>query len=252
LAAGSLLALQRAAEATVTADHQPRAYVAYARVRTEKQGRSGLGLEAQQSAIRAFLRPVDRLLSPIYVEVESGRRSERPELEKAIARCRATVATLLIAKLDRLSRDAHFLLGLQKAGVEFVAADMPTANRLTVGIMALVAEEEARMISARTKAALAAAKARGKVLGRPPGTPVPATPESVRKGARAASEARRTNADHAAHRVLPVVEELKAAGAGSLHQLAAGLNGRGIPTPRNGTWTATAVRRVLQRAGVVA
>ncbi len=103
------------------------------------------------------------------------------------------------------------------------------------------------MISARTKAALAAAKARGKVLGRPAGTPVPATPESVRRGARAAAEARRTSADHAAHRVLPLVEELKAAGARSLHQLAAGLNGRGIPTPRNGTWTATAVRRALQR-----
>ncbi|WP_374437299.1 recombinase family protein, partial [Tabrizicola sp.] len=142
-----------------------RTFVAYLRVSTDQQGRSGLGLEAQQAAIGAFLLPGDRLLSPPFVEVESGRKAERPQLVAAIARCRQTGATLLVAKLDRLARDAHFLLGLQKAGVEFVAADMPTANRLTVGIMALVAEEEARMISARTKAALAAAKARGVKLG---------------------------------------------------------------------------------------
>lgn len=227
-----------------------RTFVAYARVSTQQQGRSGLGLEAQEAAIRAFLRPEDRLLAPIFVEVESGRRTDRPELAKAIARCRATGATLLIAKLDRLSRDAHFLLGLSKAGVEFVAADMPHANRLTVGIMALVAEEEARAISARTKAALAAAKARGVKLGAPKGTRPAATPESVRSGAKASAEARSMAADHRAHAVLPVVEELRAAGASSLHQLAAGLNERGIPTPRgNGAWTATAIRRVLLRAG---
>ena len=154
----------------------PRTFIAYVRVSTERQGRSGLGLEAQQAAIHAVLRAGDRLLAPAYVEVESGKRTDRPEPEKALARCRATGATLLIAKLDRLSRDAHFLLGLKKAKVEFVAADMPTADPLTVGIMALVAEEEARMISARTKAALAAAKARGQKLGRLAGTVVPATP----------------------------------------------------------------------------
>ena len=108
----------------------PRTFIAYVRVSTERQGRSGLGLEAQQAAIHAFLRAGDRLLAPAYVEVESGKRTDRPELEKALARCRATGATLLIAKLDRLSRDAHFLLGVMKAKVEFVAADMPTANRL--------------------------------------------------------------------------------------------------------------------------
>lgn len=228
---------------------QGRTFVAYARVSTQRQGRSGLGLEAQQAAIRAFLQPNDRLLSPVFVEVESGRQTERPELARAIARCRATGATLLIAKLDRLSRDAHFLLGLEKARVDFVATDMPHANRLTIGIMALVAEEEARAISARTKAALAAAKARGVRLGASKGHRPPATAESARDGARASAEVRSMNADHRAHAVLPVIEELRAEGVTSLHQIAAGLNVRGVPTPRGGSWTATAVRRALARAG---
>jgi DNA invertase Pin-like site-specific DNA recombinase len=227
----------------------PRTFIAYARVSTERQGRSGLGLEAQQAAIHAFLRAGDRLLAPIYVEVESGKRTDRPELEKALARCRTTGATLLIAKLDRLSRDAHFLLGLHKAGVEFVAADMPTANRLTVGIMALVAEEEARMISARTKAALAAAKARGQKLGRPAGTVIPATRESTQRGADAAAAGRRMAADRAAHFIVPVIEALQAEGT-SLAQIARKLSTAGVRTPRGGTgWTATAVRRALLRAG---
>jgi DNA invertase Pin-like site-specific DNA recombinase len=154
---------------------------------------------------------------------------------------------LLIAKLDRLSRDAHFLLGLEKARVDFVAADMPHANRLTIGIMALVAEEEARAISARTKAALAAAKARGVKLGAPKGRKPQATAESVRSGAKASADARSMSADHRAHAVLPAIEELRAAGASSLHQLATGLNAKGVPTPRGGAWTATAVRRALAR-----
>src|SRR5215218_5013323 len=139
-------------------------FVAYYRVSTAKQGASGLGLEAQQEAVRSYLNGGEWKLVAEVVEVESGKRSDRPKLAEAMRLCRLRSATLVIAKLDRLSRDAHFLLGLQKTGVEFVAVDNPTANRLTVGIMALVAEEEARAISARTKAALAAAKARGKVL----------------------------------------------------------------------------------------
>jgi DNA invertase Pin-like site-specific DNA recombinase len=237
----------------MTAD-QPRAFVAYARVGTDRQGRSGLGLEGQEAAIQAFLRPGDRLLAPIYVEVESGRRTDRPELAKALERCRKTGATLLIAKLDRLSRDAHFLLGLAKAGVEFVAADMPNANRLTVGIMAMVAEEEARMISARTKAALAAARARREKAGLPGlggrrlGQRLP-DPEANRRGIEAGGAATCAAADRAAHRVLPVLDELRAGGARSLHHLAAGLTERGVPTPRGGAWTATAVRRALLRVG---
>ena len=140
-------------------------FVSYLRVSTAKQGQSGLGLEAQRKAVADFLNGGSWTLLAEYVEVESGANDERPKLAEALARCRLHDATLVIAKLDRLSRDAHFLLGLQKAGVRFVAADMPEANEMVVGIMAVVAQAERRMISARTKAALQAAKARGVRLG---------------------------------------------------------------------------------------
>jgi DNA invertase Pin-like site-specific DNA recombinase len=142
-------------------------FVSYLRVSTDKQGRSGLGLEAQRKAVEDFLNGGRWTLLEEFVEVESGSRDGRPKLAEGLALCRLHGATLVIAKLDRLSRDAHFLLGLQKANVKFVAADMPEANEMVVGIMAVVAQAERKMISARTKAALAAAKARGRVLGRP-------------------------------------------------------------------------------------
>src|SRR5262249_22789060 len=142
-----------------------RAFVSYLRVSTQKQGRSGLGLEAQRAAVDAFLNGGDWRIVKEYVEVESGKRADRPQLAAALKACRSHCAKLVIAKLDRLSRDAHFLLGLEKAGVDFVAADMPHANRMTVHIMAIVADEERRMISRRTIEALAAAKRRGVKLG---------------------------------------------------------------------------------------
>lgn len=224
-------------------DTQARTFVAYLRVSTDKQGRSGLGIEAQRAAINAFLRPGDRLLQLPYVEVESGRKATRPQLDAALERCRRTGATLLVAKLDRLARDAHFLLGLQKAGVEFIACDMPHANRLTVGIMALVAEEEARAVSARTKAALAAAKARGVKLGGDRGYRPAGAPEAA-----LASVARAEAADRAAHRVMPIVRDLQAQGL-SLRAIARELAARSIPTPRGGEWTAAQVSRSIQRAG---
>src|SRR5580693_783048 len=150
-------------------------FVSYLRVSTKRQGESGLGLEAQRAAVEAFLNGGRWKLVEELVEVESGKHDHnRPALHKALEACKVYGATLVIAKLDRLSRDAHFLLGLQKAGVKFVAADMPEANEMVVGIMALVAQAERRTISARTKAALAAAKARGVKLGgpiQPPPTP---------------------------------------------------------------------------------
>jgi DNA invertase Pin-like site-specific DNA recombinase len=128
------------------------------RARGVPPGKSGLGLAAQREAVKSFLDGGNWTFAAEFTEVESGKRSDRPELAKALHACRVYGARLVIAKLDRLSRDAHFLLGLEKAGVDFVAADMPMANRLTVGIMAMVADDERRMISVRTKAALAAAK----------------------------------------------------------------------------------------------
>ena len=217
-------------------------FVAYCRVSTAGQGRSGLGLEAQDAAIRAHLRSGDTLLQPPYVEVESGKRADRPQLQAAVDRCRRTGATLLIAKLDRLSRDAHFLLGLEKAGIEFVCADMPNANRLTIGIMAIVAEEERRMISQRTKSALAAAKARGTKLGGDRGYRPEVAPDAA-----LATAVRKRKADHAAYAVLPVVEGLQAEGVGSLNAMAKRLNDLGHRTPRAGEWTATAVKRLLAR-----
>ena len=142
-------------------------FISYLRVSTDRQGRSGLGLEAQRKAVEDYLNGGQWSVIAEFVEVESGKRDDRPKLADALTLCRLHNAILVIAKLDRLSRDAHFLLGLQKAGVRFVAADMPEANETLVGIMAMIAQAERKMISDRTKAALAAAKARGKRLGTP-------------------------------------------------------------------------------------
>jgi DNA invertase Pin-like site-specific DNA recombinase len=214
--------------------------VAYYRVSTDKQGRSGLGLEAQQAAVRAFLDGKGWPPLTEFTEVESGRKADRPELVKAMATCRLYGATLVIAKLDRLSRNAAFLLTLRDAGVEFVACDMPDANRLTVGIMAMVAEDEAERISARTKAALAAAKARGTRLGGFRGY------KFSEADGRAAAAAKAAKARLTAAAILPVVRELQAAGIGSLRGIAHELTRRGIPTPCGaGAWQAVQVQRVI-------
>lgn len=217
-------------------------FVLYLRVSTARQAASGLGLDAQRKAAADFLNGGKWAVVREFVEAESGKRNDRPELAKAIEACRLYGAKLLIAKLDRLSRDAHFLLGLDKAGVEFVCADMPNANRLTVGIMAMVAEEERRMISARTKAALAAAKARGTVLGGFRGY-VPTAEDAA--AARATIKAR---GEAQAARFEPIIRELRAEGITSATGIAKALTARGIPTARGGSqWTTVQVQRVLAR-----
>ncbi|ACA15748.1 Resolvase domain [Methylobacterium sp. 4-46] len=217
-------------------------HVSYLRVSTAKQGASGLGLEAQREAVLGYLNGGHWTLVAEYVEIESGKRNDRPQLAAALAHARAIGARLVIAKLDRLSRDAHFLLGLDKAGVDFVAADLPTANRLTVGIMAMVAEEERRAISARTKAALAAAKARGVRLGSRTGG------AHLRGlGNAAAVAAGRENAERRAADLGPIIAAIREAGHDSLGAIARELNARGILTARGGTWHASTVRNLLAR-----
>jgi DNA invertase Pin-like site-specific DNA recombinase len=216
------------------------AYVPYVRVSTAKQGRSGLGLEAQEEAIRQFLKAGDTLLSPTFVEVESGKRSDRPELTKALAHAKLTGGTLLVAKLDRLSRDAKFLLTLIDSGVDVAFGDLPQIagpmGRFIITQMAAVAELEAGLISQRTKAALAAAKERGVVLGGFKG---------FRVDPSLGLETRRKAAGEFNARVRGAVEGLRAEGVDSLAALARKLNERGVRTRRGGEWTATQVQRVL-------
>ncbi|MGN8095422.1 recombinase family protein [Methylobacterium sp. 22177] len=218
-------------------------FVTYLRVSTKRQGDSGLGLEAQRAAVETYLNGGAWTVCGEFVEVESGKSDvNRPQLQRAIQACRIYGAKLLIAKFDRLSRDAHFLLGLEKAGIEFVATDNPHANRLTVGIMALVADEERRAISARTKAALAAAKARGVKLGGDRGAVLSA--EAKAKGA----QVRQAKANSRAADLLPVIAEIREAGAFTLQAVADALNARGIPTARGGMWSPVQVQRVEARA----
>jgi len=219
--------------------------VAYYRVSTAKQGASGLGLEAQRIAVEALCAARRwELVAPPYTEVESGKRADRPALTDAIARAQVTGAKLVIAKLDRLSRNAAFLLTLRDSGVDFVAADMPDANSLTVGIMALVAQQEREAISQRTREALAAAKARGQRLGNPNGA---AALRRAAKGNEAAVASGRRNADDHAQRLRPIIAELRAGGVTSLGGLAAALNDGGMRTPRGGRWHASSVSNLLAR-----
>ncbi len=217
--------------------------VAYYRVSTDKQGRSGLGLDAQRAAVEAHVAGARGAVCAGFVEVESGRKRDRPQLAAALAAARAHRAVLVIAKLDRLARNVHFVSGLMESGVEFVAADMPTVNRLTVHILAAVAEEEARMISARTKAALAAAKARGVRLGNP--NLLAGSPEQ----ARAANAVKIGRAQMRAADVLPFIEQACRAGATTLQQLADALAARGVPTPSGSgaRWHPVQVARVMGR-----
>lgn len=220
-------------------------YVAYYRVSTIKQGLSGLGLEAQRAAVLDFTRACGLLGE--FTEIESGRRTDRPELSRALAACRLHGAVLVVAKLDRLARDAHFLLGLRDAGIEFQCCDMPSANRLTVGIMAMVAEEEARMISARTRSALSMAKARGVRLGNPGNLTV----ERKELGRSRAAEARRCQARERAADRLPYILAARESGIESLSGIAAYLNRRGIPTVKGGEWSSEQVRRVIAQCDAV-
>ena len=217
-------------------------FVAYYRVSTARQGRSGLGLAAQQEAVRNYLNGGNWRIVQESTEVESGKRKDRPKLAEALAACRIYGATLIVAKIDRLARNVAFLSQLMESGVDFKAVDFPDANRLTVHILAAVAEHEAKAISERTKAALAAAKRRGaKLGGKRPGQRL------TRQAQRSGNAAVATQAAARATDLAPAIAELQAAGAASLRAIAAGLNDRKIPTARGGEWSAVQVKRVIDR-----
>lgn len=222
---------------------QASRFIAYYRVSTAKQGRSGLGIEAQRAAVVGYLNGGNWSIVAEFVETESGRRSDRPQLDKALAAARARRCPIVVAKVDRLTRSVGFLSRLLEAGVDVRFADLPAiegpTGRFMLQQMASVAELEAGLISKRTRDALAAAKARGKQLGGNRGTkPSPA--------ASAAGVAARVDRAAARARDLaPVVAEIRQAGAASLREIAAALTEREIPAPRGGTWQPTQVGRLL-------
>lgn len=207
-------------------------FVSYYRVSTVKQGVSGLGLEAQREAVHAYLNGGQWVLLGEYTEVESGKRKLRPQLEEALKMCKKVKATLIIAKLDRLARNLHFISGLMESGVDFVAVDNPTANRLTLHILAAVAEDEGRRISDRTKAALSQAKQRGRLLGKH-GTVLGAI--------------NKDNADKFAESMRSIVEEFFAAGIKSVRAVTLELNKHQYPSLNGKIWHPTSVQRLLKR-----
>ena len=218
--------------------------VAYYRVSTRKQSASGLGLDAQRHAVEELCRARKlELVAPPFEEIESGKRDDRPELMKALDRCKVTGATLVVAKLDRLSRSVAFLAALQDSGAKFIAADMPEANELTVHILAAVAQAERKAISTRTREALQAAKARGQRLGNPNGAAALRRAGPTKTGI----EAIKRNADDHAERLRATVERLQAGGALSHSALAASLNAEGVLTPRAATWHPSSAGNLLRR-----
>ena len=214
-------------------------YVPYYRVSTARQGQSGLGLEAQRAAVTAFVGDPSRLLGE-FVEIESGKKNQRPQLLAAIAAARAAGATLLIAKLDRLSRNAGFIFALRDSGVAFVCCDMPDANTLTVGLFAVIAQHEREMISKRTIDALTAKKARGAVLG----TPANMTPAAIAKSLTIRQENARTNQQN--QQAARLGGLLHAQGH-TLQQIAQELNEGGYRTRRGKLFFPISVQRLLKR-----
>lgn len=222
---------------------QQRLAVGYLRVSTAEQGQSGLGLEAQRASVQGFVASQGWTLVAEYEDVASGKDDRRSGFRAALARCRQLGAVLVAARLDRITRRAHTLSQLLEDGVSIRAADMPGADDLMMRVYAAMAQKERELIGERTRAALAAAKARGRVLGGDRGYRPTTVPDAA-----AAAQARRESAERAAHRLVLEVEQLRKGGVLGMAALARLLNDRGVPAPSGrGTWTHTTVARVLAR-----
>ncbi len=213
-------------------------YIGYYRVSTDKQGLDGNGMVAQRETVRRFVDGQKGVLEMEFNEVESGKWTDgdRPQLAAALDYVKKHKATLVIAKLDRLARNAEFLLRLQNSGADFVACDCPTADRFTVGVLALVAQRERELISERTRLGLAAVRASGKKLGNP-------NPE---KAVAAMISANKSAKVEFAAKVFPIIEEIKSAGVSTLRGVCACLNRRGIPTRNGKNWYPATVRNILK------
>src|SRR5262245_50006133 len=225
--------------------------VAYYRVSTKRQGASGLGLDGQKAAVAAYALQVGATVMAEYIEIESGRKSDRPELAKALSCAKRSRAVLCVAKLDRLARSVAFTAALQDSGVKFVCGDNPSATEMTINILASVAQGEAKAISERTKAALAAAKARGTKLGsHRPGHWRGREQErlaGLEKARQRAAELNKQTETQAYVDIYPVVTDLRANGL-SLRDIAAELNAMGHTTRRGKPWNPMQVSHVLKRA----
>lgn len=210
-------------------------FIAYYRVSTDRQGKSGLGLEAQQQAVTDYLHQIGGTLLESYTEIESGKRNQRPQLAAALRACKKQKSTLIIAKLDRLARNVHFISGLMESGVDFIATDNPHANRLMIHLLAAFAEHEREQISQRTKDALAAAKRKGVVLGR--------------NGTETLSKQNHDQAQQFAIELTPVIVNIREAGHTTIRAITTELNRRNIPTWRNAKWHRSSTHALLKRIG---
>src|SRR6478736_943310 len=220
-----------------------RAIITYIRVSTSQQGRSGLGIEAQRQTLQHFAQAEGFTVAREFVEVETGKGSDaldrRPQLKAALAAARKLRCHVAVAKLDRLSRDVHFISGLMAHKVPFVVAELgPDVDPFVLHLFAALAEKERALISTRTKQALSAAKARGVTLGNP----------KLNAARKTAVQAVKAEADRYAANVLPIIREAQKAGASTLRDIAKALNARGVATARGGQWHATSVSNILERA----
>ncbi|MDO9067830.1 MAG: recombinase family protein [Deltaproteobacteria bacterium] len=221
-------------------------YISYVRVSTDRQGKSGLGLQAQQKQVRDFISSCNGVLLDEFTEIESGKNNNRPELAKAIRQSQLTGSKLIIAKLDRLSRSLNYITSLSESKIDFVVCDLPGCDQFTINLYGALAQRERELISQRTKSALQAAKALGKVLG----TPENLTPAAARIGREKGVVARQKIADAFAQKVADTIVEYQKGGL-SLNRIANELNTRGVLTARGkvDAWTPTAVKNVLARLG---